>query len=71
MAKVDSGTIKRDAKSTPPASEIKKTETFTAVFASDAHAAADLFFGDANVEILDKEEVDAGDVGTTLVVTYK
>ena len=29
MAKVDSGTIKRDAKSTPPASEIKKTETFT------------------------------------------
>ena len=48
MAKVDSGTIKRDAKSTPPASEIKKTETFTAVFASDAHAAADLFFGDAN-----------------------
>jgi hypothetical protein len=71
MAKVDRGTIKRDAKSTPLAKEIKKTETFTAVFASDAHAAADLFFGDANVEILGREEVDAGDAGTTLVVTYK
>ena len=71
MAKVDSGTIKRDAKSTPPASEIKKTETFTAVFVSDAYAAADRFFGDANVEILNKEEVDAGDAGTSVVVTDK
>ena len=71
MAKVDSGTIKRDAKSTPTASEIKKTETFTAVFVSDAYAAADRFFGDANVEILNKEEVDAGDAGTSVVVTYK
>ena len=71
MAKVDSDTIKRDAKSTPPAKEIKKTETFTAVFASDAHAAADLFFGDVDVEILSREEVDAGDAGTTLVVSYK
>ena len=71
MAKVDSGTIKRDAKSTPPASEIKKTETFTAVFVSDAYAAADRFFGDANVEILNKEEVHAGDAGTSVGVTYK
>ena len=71
MAKVDSCKIKRDAKSTPPASEIKKTETFTAVFVSDAYAAADRFFGDANVEILNKEEVDAGDAGTSVVVTYK
>ena len=65
-------TIKRGktpAKSTPKASAVEKTQSFTAAFKSDAHAAADYGLGD-RVE-LSREESDAGPAGITVTVTYK
>ena len=46
VPKTDNGTITRDKAGTPPtpkASQVEKTESFTAAFKADAHAAADIF----------------------------
>ena len=71
--KTNDGTITRDkvtTKATPKASQIEKTESFTAAFKGDAHAAADYFLGDKEEE-LGREESDAGNEGTRVTVTYK
>lgn len=70
--KTDDGTITRDKtppKATPLASQVEKTESFTAAFKADAHAAADHFLGDK--EEVGREESDAGNEGTRVTVTYK
>ena len=70
--KTNDGTITRDkvtTKATPKASQIEKTESFTAAFKTDAHTAADHFLG-AREEI-SREESDAGNEGTKVTVTYK
>ena len=72
VPKTNDGTITRDKvtiKATPKASEIEKTESFTAAFKADAHVAADHFLGDR--EELSREESDAGNEGTRVTVTYK
>ena len=80
IPKTDDGTITRDKatpKATPKVSEIEKTESFTAAFKADAHAAADHFLGDEDDHFLgDKEEVgreesDGGNEGVKVTVTYK
>ena len=68
------GTIKRSSnkaviKPTPEPSDIEKTQSFTAVFANDAHTSADAFA--ATVEVVSVEESSAGDAGTKVTVTYK
>ena len=74
--KTNDETITRDeakapkAPSTPKASTVEKTESFTAAFKGDAHAAADYFLGDKEEE-LGREESDAGNEGTRVTVTYK
>ena len=71
--KTNDGTITRDkaaTKATPKASGIEKTESFTAAFKGDAHAAADHFLGDKEEEV-SREESDAGNEGTRVTVTYK
>ena len=71
--KTDDGTITRDKatpKATPKASQVEKTESFTAAFKADAHAAADYFLGDKEEEV-NREESDAGNEGTRVTVTYK
>ena len=70
--KTNDGTITRNkaaTKATPKASQIEKTESFTAAFKADAHVAADYFLGDR--EELSREESDAGNEGTRVTVTYK
>ena len=73
--KTDDGTITREeakapkVPSTPKASTVEKTESFTAAFKADAHAAADYFLGDK--EEVSREESDAGNEGTRVTVTYK
>ena len=70
--KTDDGTIARDktaSPATPKASQVEKTESFTAAFKADAHAAADHFLGGR--EELGREESDAGNEGTRVIVTYK
>ena len=70
--KTDDGTIARDkpaVPATPSASQVEKTESFTAAFKADAHAAADHFLGDR--EEVSREESDAGNEGTKVIVTYK
>ena len=70
--KTNDGTITRNkaaAKATPKASQIEKTESFTAAFKGDAHAAADHFLGDK--EEVSREESDAANEGTRVTVTYK
>ena len=73
--KTDDGTITREeakapkVPSTPKASTVEKTESFTAAFKADAHAAADHFLG-GKVEV-GREESDAGNEGTRVTVTYK
>ena len=67
-------TVKRSstravAKPTPKPRDIEKTQSFTAVFASDAHASAEAF--GATNEVIGVEESSAGDAGTTVTVTYK
>ena len=49
--------------------QIEKTESFTAAFKADAHAAADHFLGDK--EEVSREESDAANEGTRVTVTYK
>ena len=73
VPKKDDGTITRDKAGTTPtpkASTVKKTESFTAAFKGDAHAAADYFLGDKEEEV-NREESDAGNEGTRVTVTYK
>ena len=70
--KTDNGTITRDKGGTPPtpkASQVEKTESFTAAFKADAHAAADHFLSDK--EEVSREESNAGNEGTRVIVTYK
>ena len=73
--KTDDGTITRTtpkpskAASTPKASTVEKTESFTAAFKADAHAAADHFLSDQ--EEVSREESDVGDDGTRVTITYK
>ena len=67
-------TVKRsstraEAKPTPKPSDVEKTQSFTAVFASDAHVSAEAFA--ATVEVVSVEESSAGDAGTKVTVTYK
>ena len=72
LPKTDDGTIARDKPSlpaTPKASQVEKTESFTAAFKADAHAAADHFLGGR--EELGREESDAGNEGARVTVTYK
>ena len=67
-------TIKRGgttAKSTPKASAVEKTQYFTAAFAADAHASAQHFINNSEIEVVGVEETNAGDAGTTVTVTYK
>ena len=73
--KTDDGTITRatakapKAPSTPRASTVEKTESFTAAFKADAHAAADNFLGGR--EEVSREESDAGNEGIRVTITYK
>ena len=73
--KTDDGTITRTtpkpskAASTPKASTVEKTESFTAAFKADAHAAADNFLGGR--EEVSREESDAGNEGIRVTITYK
>ena len=70
--KTDDGTIARDKTpptATPPASQVEKTESFTAAFKADAHASADHFLADR--EEVGREESDAGNEGTKVTITYK
>ena len=67
-------TVKRSStraasKPTPNPSDVEKTQSFTAVFASDAHVSAEAFA--ATVEVVSIEESSAGDAGTKVTVTYK
>ena len=72
IPKTDDGTIARDKPAipaTPKASQVEKTESFTAAFKADAHAAADHFLGGR--EEVGREESDAGNEGARVTVTYK
>ena len=69
MTEVDE-TIKR-ARPTPQAKDVEKTQSFTAAFASDAHAEANRAFEGSEVEIVSIDESSAGDAGTTVTVTFK
>ena len=72
LPKTDDGTIARDKttpQATPKASQVEKTESFTAAFKADAHAAADHFLGGR--EELGREESDGGNEGVKVTVTYK
>ena len=72
LPKTDDGTIARDKPAipaTPKASQVEKTESFTAAFKADAHAAADNFLGGR--EEVSREESDAGNEGTRVTITYK
>jgi len=69
MTEVDE-TIKR-TRPTPQAKEVEKTQSFTAAFASDAHAEASRAFEGSEVEIVSIDESSAGDAGTTVTVTFK
>ena len=64
---------KAKAPSTPKASDVEKTESFTAAFSTDAHAAADYFLKHRtdNSEEISREETDAGDEGRRVTLTYK
>jgi len=70
--KTADGTLARDkpaVPATPPASQVEKTESFTAAFKADAHAAADYFLG--GKEEVSREESDGGNEGVKVTVTYK
>jgi len=72
VPKTDDGTIARDkpaVPATPPASQVEKTESFTAAFKADAHASADHFLADR--EEVGREESDGGNEGVKVTVTYK
>ena len=71
----DDGTISREeAKvqnnpSTPKASDVKKSQSFTAAFKNDAHAAADHWLDDR--EETSRKEDNAGADGVRVTITYK
>ena len=70
----ESKTEPASAPPTPKASSVEKTESFTAAFKNDAHAAADHFLKHSNGsqhEELKREESDAGDEGVKVTITYK
>ena len=70
--KTDDGTIARDKtapKATPLASQVEKTESFTAAFKADAHASADHFLADR--EEVGREVSDGGNEGIKVTITYK
>ncbi len=69
----ESKTEPSSAPSTPKASSVEKTESFTAAFKNDAHAAADHFLAHNtdNPEELKREETNAGDEGVKVTITYK
>ena len=72
LPKTDDGTIARDkpaVPATPKASQVEKTQSFTAAFRADAHVAADHFLSDKKE--VNREESDAGNEGTRVIVTYK
>jgi len=72
LPKTEDGTIARDKttpKATPLASQVEKTDSFTAAFKADAHAAADHFLGGR--EEVGREESDGGNEGVKVTVTYK
>ena len=58
---------------TPKASNVEKTESFTAAFKNDAHAAADYFLkhNTDNPKELKREESNAGNDGVRVTITYK
>ena len=63
-------TVKRSStRAAAKPSDVEKTQSFTAVFANDAHTSADAFA--ATVEVVSVEESSAGDAGTKVTVTYK
>ena len=75
----DDGTITRESAKTPPApptpkaSDVEKTESFTAPFKGDAHSAADYFVsskGEVKEEI-SREESSTSDGGVRVTITYK
>ena len=53
------------------ASAVEKTQYFTAAFAADAHASAQHFINNSEIEVVGVEETNAGDAGTMVTVTYK
>ena len=75
----DDGTITREeAKAptvppTPKASDVEKTESFTAPFKGDAHAAADYFVSDKQEvkEEISREQSSTSDGGVKVTITYK
>ena len=75
----DDGTITREeAKTptvppTPKASDVEKTESFTAPFKGDAHAAADYFVSgkDEVKEEIRREQSSTNDGGVRVTVTYR
>ena len=75
----DDGTITREeaktpkAPPTPKASDVEKTESFTAPFKNDAHAAADYFVSgkDEVKEEISREESSTKDGDVKVTVTYK
>ena len=77
-AKAD-GTITREeaktpkAPPTPKASDVEKTESFTAPFKGDAHAAADYFVSgkDEVKEEIRREQSSTNDGGVRVTVTYR
>ena len=64
---------KAKAPSTPKASDVEKTESFTAAFSTDAHAAADYFLKHRtdNSEEISREESSTSDGGVKVTITYK
>tara|TARA_R110000744_G_scaffold201151_4_gene320362 strand:- start:117 stop:395 length:279 start_codon:yes stop_codon:yes gene_type:complete len=72
---VDDGTISREeakaqtSPSTPKATDVEKSESFTAAFKNDAHAAADHWLDDR--EETSRKESNAGDDGVRVTITYK
>ena len=75
----DDGTITRESAKTPPApptpkaSDVEKTESFTAPFQGDAHSAADYFVSakDEVKEEISREESSTSDGGVRVTITYK
>ena len=75
----DDGTITREeakapkAPSTPKASDVEKTESFTAPFKGDAPAAADYFVSgkDEVKEEIRREQSSTNDGGVRVTVTYR
>ena len=75
----DDGTITRESAKTPPApptpkaSDVEKTESFTAPFKGDAHSAADYFVSakDEVKEEISREESSTSDGGVRVTITYK